>query len=116
MKRRILEHFSEEEHKAILEEADVVLQQLAQTELNVGEDGATAVYAGVVFSHLAMLLTLNKPDRVTAFFDDLENSFAHIQGVKFTYKGSFESRPDLGAGPCDCEGNCNIKKPEDIRR
>jgi hypothetical protein len=114
MKRAILNHFSTEERKEILEEADVVLKQLAETELKVGEDGTTAIYAGVLFSHLAMLLELNKPDRVTAFFDDLENSFGFISGVTFKYEASFESRPDLGAGPCDT-GVCNKDPAEQFK-
>ena len=51
-----------------------------------------------------MLLSLNKPDRVTAFFDDLENSFSHIAGITFTYQASFELREE----DCDtCNGGCD---------
>jgi len=112
MQRRILNHFNDDERQKIADEADVVLKQLAETEIKIGEDGATAAYAGVIFAHCAMLMELGKYDRVTAFFDDIENSLNHIKGIEFSYKANFESRPDLGADKNDICENCQAKKEE----
>ena len=91
MKQRILEHFEDEERMKVLQQADELLTLLADCEIKIGEDGATAAFAGVIFAHLAMLLELDKPDRVTAFFDDLEYSMGGI-GINFKWEADFEAR------------------------